>query len=73
MAEVILKEDITSALDRKRLFKCKVCEKSFSQKGNMSTHMSSVHDEKTAFECKVCEKMFSQKSNMTKHMSLVMN
>ena len=74
MAEISLKnteEHNTSFLNENKPFKCNVCDKSFSQKGSMSTHMASIHEGKKVFKCKVCEKTFSQKSIMIRHMSSV--
>ena len=40
---------------------CKMCEKSFSKKDNMTKHMASIHEGKKAFKCEICDKSFSQK------------
>ena len=49
-----------------KLFKCKVCDKKFSRKGNLNQHMK-IHDESKAFKCDVCLKLFAAKSLLKLH------
>ena len=51
---------LTMTLEGKKSFECKVCEKYFSRKTNLSRHMSSVNEGKKAFQCKICDKSFSE-------------
>ena len=39
----------------------------FAQKGQMKTHISSVHDKKKPFKCEICDKEFTLKQSMAKH------
>ena len=42
----------------------KVCDKSFTQKGNLSSHQR-IHTGERPYLCKVCVKSFTQKINRT--------
>ena len=44
-------------------FKCKVCEKTFTQAGNLRSHML-IHTRDRLFKCKVCEKKFKHADNI---------
>ena len=44
-----------------KLFKCEICDYSFSQKGNLKVYVISVHENKKPFKCEICEKSYSQK------------
>ncbi|XP_078536384.1 uncharacterized protein LOC144822549 [Lissotriton helveticus] len=50
----------------KRPFHCNICEKSFTQKGNLLQHQS-VHTGEKPYHCTVCSKPFSQKANLVRH------
>ena len=39
-------------------FKCDICDQSFSQKGNLSKHIASVHDSNKSFQCDICDQIF---------------
>ena len=62
---------MSSVHEEKKAFKCKVCDKNFSQKTILSVHMASVHEGLKAFKCELCDKRFSKKCNMSTHMSSV--
>ena len=38
-------------------YECDVCEKRFTQSGNLKTHMR-IHTNERPYECDVCEKLF---------------
>ena len=44
-----------------KIFKCEICEKTFSTNQSMSQHISIVHGEAKNFECNVCSKNFGHK------------
>ena len=39
-------------------FRCKICEKKFSKKVNLKTHIFSIHEQNRSFECLLCGKKF---------------
>ena len=53
----------------KKLFKCDICDQSFSQKGNLTKHTASVHDSNKSFKCGICDHNFCQKANLKIHVA----
>ncbi|KAK9887302.1 hypothetical protein WA026_021610 [Henosepilachna vigintioctopunctata] len=46
---------------------CTICEKSFSQKGNLMRHLR-MHEGVKPFTCELCGHKFEQKANLKKHL-----
>ncbi|CAL6298109.1 unnamed protein product [Bathycoccus prasinos] len=58
------------AAKRKRgQHECGVCEKRFSQSGDLKRHVR-IHTKEKPYECDVCEKRFSQSSNLQTHVRI---
>ena len=42
---------------------------SLQQKGNLNTHISSVHEGKKSFKCVICGSCFTKKQGLIKHIA----
>ena len=47
-------------------FQCEICQKKFTQKGNLKRHML-THTKLKAYKCDICRKNFSQKLHLVRH------
>ena len=56
---------------KKKPFKCDICGYSFSEKGSLKKHITSVHEGKKPFKCDLCDYSFSRKDNMNNHIASV--
>ena len=50
---------------------CHICEKTFSKKSNLNTHIRTVHEEIKVFECARCGRRFPALGDMERHVSSV--
>lgn len=48
------------------MFKCNLCTKTFSLRGNFQRHMNSKHTS-NMFHCNQCKKAFSRRDNLIRH------
>ena len=58
---------VESVCEKKKPFKCYLCEASLANKQNMKEHILSVHEGIKPFKCGTCNSTFSHKGNLQKH------
>ena len=51
--------------------KCNICDFKTAQKGNLKTHIESVHEGIKAYNCNICGWDTSNKSSLNYHMEYV--
>ena len=67
-----LKRHIEDVHEGQKKFECEHCNKTFSQKCNLKTHVLNVHFGKK-FKCQKCQKTFNQKQIFLNHMKIKHN
>ena len=71
-SEPDLDEDTTSKdQGENNSYQCEICQRCFKVKGNLKTHVASVHEGKKPFKCEICDKSFPLKGEMKKHITSV--
>ena len=48
-------------------FNCKFCDKNFTQKYHLKSHIAAIHEGKKPFNCNLCGKDFSFKHVLQRH------
>ena len=54
-------------------FTCKTCDKVFTLKCNLKTHIAAVHDGKKPYKCDICDLKFATNGNKNRHMAAGIN
>ena len=60
-----------SGSEKRKPYKCDLCDKSFVLKYSLTSHVSIIHEEKKPFKCDRCDTTFAYKSVLDKHISSV--
>ena len=55
-----------SVHEKKKPFRCEICDNSYSRKDNMTQHVLTVHENKN-IKCRICDKRFTTKQTMKIH------
>ncbi len=53
--------------DRKVSFACQVCDKTFGQKGTLTTHMEGIHMGLVKYSCELCDKKYKWRTSLSLH------
>ena len=56
-----------TSLEKTNVFECEICEKCFTTKGKLKSHINCVHQKFKPFNCELCDKSFSQENHMEAH------
>ena len=57
--------------EKNKIIDCYICQKSFSAKRSLKTHIATIHEGKKPFKCKICNTQFKTKSNMKGHITII--
>ena len=57
--------------ERKKPFKCEICNAEFTSKHGMKGHIATIHEGKKLFKCDICNASFGKKGNLNKHVATV--
>ena len=57
--------------DRKKPFKCEVCQANFGQNCELKMHISRVHDNPKLYSCIICNLDFSKRNLLRNHVASV--
>jgi len=71
MSSLILNNTLAGISSGQRVFQCELCDKAFTQAGNLKRHMRNVHEGRKDFECGECGKKFKQLQSLKVHKKCV--
>ena len=60
-------QHVSTTHEKKKPFKCDICDYICSQKSDMKRHVKSVHEGKRPFKCDICNASFAQKEKLKSH------
>ena len=66
-----IKNHTDSVHERKKPFKCNICDTTFTQKGVMKQHVVSVHEGKKPFQCTICDASFGRRETLNRHVGTI--
>ena len=58
-------------IHKKITYKCKQCEKTFTDSGNLKRHVKAVHEGTKDYKCDYCGKSFSEPGKLKRHVKAV--
>ncbi|CAK9301519.1 unnamed protein product [Gordionus sp. m RMFG-2023] len=69
LKQEVIRENNNVATFKK--FECTICNKYYTSKGILNTHITQVHLKVRPYPCNMCQKSFSQKGNLREHISTI--
>ena len=66
----IVKKDMKRDNEGKKKFKCELCEKSFTHKRFLKSHVTVVHEKLEQFKCEICQKTFYREGILANHIAI---
>lgn len=62
-----LEDHETLMTNKKNIFPCEMCSKSFSQNSNLATHIKHIHQGLRDYICDICSKQFKTNGSLAQH------
>ena len=62
-----MRSHVESILDKKKTFKCVLCQEFFSLKQTLNQHVIVIHEKDKTIKCEICDATFSHRNYLRKH------
>ena len=62
---------ISSDHERKKVFRCEICGKTYTTKTILTQHIGVIHEGNKPFKCDICDYRSSQKGHIKSHVASV--
>ena len=64
-------KDHVDVVHEGKKFQCIICNKDYTNRDSLKSHIATIHEDKKPFECEVCHIRFPSKSKVKKHILMV--
>ena len=71
MTSYVTERHVALAHEKKKSFKCKICDHCSSTQNNLKQHVMLVHDNRKTIKCDICDYTFSLMGTLKRHITSV--